>query len=406
MKRILENLKSFIDQKKYFFYIIPLIIYINITLIDTTTTFFNESLMTYKSLIKYLCIGVIIIKILICDMKNYRKNNYIRLIIILIIFSLSSLFSKNRAIIQYFFIILGSYNLDFKKILKYVLIGEGICVLTIIILSVLNVISNRVFGRNNSEVQRYSLGFQYATYPALFVWYLTMLYIYLRGKKTKIYEYIILLLLSIILYRVTNSRNELLFSICAIGIAIVYNKFNIPKLKALVNCMGKYSIIFFSLLSILLMNMYDPGDSKWKKIDSFVSGRLKYSYICKKNYEVKLFGNEMEWIGLSDIYEGKYKESEFFFVDNSYLNILYNYGIIFLILVNFAYFYLINKLSKEKEDFLILVLLLIIMHSFIDPQLVKIIYNIFILQFVNLIFDNEKLFNFSKRKKVLNEQNI
>lgn len=406
MKDIFKNMNLYINEKKYFFYIVPLIIYVNVTLVDTTTTFFNDTFSIYKSFAKYLCIAIIAIKIACCDIKNYKKNNYIRISIILLIFILSSYFSTNRAIIQYFFIILGAYNLDLKKIVKHILIWEGICVLVIVLLALLKYIPNRVFGRSNSKAQRYSLGFQYATYPALFIWYFTMLYLYLRNKKIKIYEYIILLTLNLIMYRVTDSRNELIFSILIIGISIVYNKLEISKVKNIINLFAKYSIIAFSIISILLMNMYNPEDNTWKKIDSFVSGRLKYSYKCKQNYNVKLFGNNMEWIGLSDIYEGKYKESEFFYVDNSYLNILYNYGLVFLILVNFSYYYLIKESVKKKDDFLVVILLLIIMHSFIDPQLIKIIYNVFILLFTKIIFDEKKIIDLSWRKKELNEQDI
>lgn len=406
MKKIFKNINWYVNKNKYFFYIIPLIIYVNVTLIDTTTTFFNDKFSMYKSLIKYVCIAIIAIKIICCDLRNYKRSNYIRMSIILLVFILSSYFSTNRAIIQYFFIILGVHDLDFKRIVKYIMIGEGLCVLFIIMLALLNLIPNRVFGRSNSKVQRYSLGFQYATYPALFIWYFTMLYLYLKQNKIKIYEYIILLTINVTMYIVTDSRNELIFSILVISVSIAYNKMKMPKVKKIVNFFAQYSIITFSVISILLMNLYNPDDNTWKKIDSFVSGRLKYSYKCKQKYDVKLFGNDMEWIGLSDIYEGKYKESEFFYIDNSYLNILYNYGIVFLILVNFSYYYLIKKLVKKKNNFLVAILLLIIMHSFIDPQLIKIIYNIFILLFTEIIFDERKIIDLSWRKKELNEQNI
>ncbi len=408
MNNFLKSIKIFINDKKYFLYVISLIIYINITLIDTTTTFIVERISIYKSLIKYLCLAVIVVKILFCDIKKYSKNTYLRIFILGLIFTLTTIFSTNRAVIQYFVIILGAYDLEFKKIVKYVLIGEGICVLLIIILALCKVIPNRIFGRSNSKVNRYSLGFQYATYPSLFIWYLTMLYIYSRDKNIKIYEYISIGIINIIMYLVTNSRNELLFSIFIIFISIIYNKFQMLKAKKIFNKCAKYSVIFFTLFSILLMNLYNPQSNTWRKIDSFVSGRLRHLYTTKQDYDIKLFGNKMEWIGLSMIYEGKNKESEFFYVDNSYINILYNYGIIVLILVNYGYYYLIKKEEKKEntDNLLIAILFLIIMHSFIDPQLVKIAYNIFILLFVKVIVDDNQIKFKLKRKKEINELGV
>ena len=156
------------------------------------------------------------------------------------------------------------------------------------------------------------------------------------------------------------------------------------------------------------MNLYNPQSNTWRKIDSFVSGRLRHLYTTKQDYDIKLFGNKMEWIGLSMIYEGKNKESEFFYVDNSYINILYNYGIIVLILVNYGYYYLIKKEEKKEntDNLLIAILFLIIMHSFIDPQLVKIAYNIFILLFVKVIVDDNQIKFKLKRKKEINELGV
>lgn len=405
MKKIFKNIQLLIEDKKYFFYVIPLIIYINLTLIDTTTTFFVEQLLPYKSVIKYICVFTIMLKILFCDIKYYTKSNYIKIIILFAIFVTSSIFSGNRAIIQYFVIILGSYNLDFNIIAKQVLIWECICVGIIVVLAILKIIPNRIFDRSNSDVKRYSIGFKYATYPALFVWYLTMLYLYVKTNKIKLFEYILLITINIIMYIVTNSRNELIFSFLIIFISIVYNKFKMNKTKKIVSYFAKYSIIIFTVISILCMVLYNPKNNIWKKMNTLASGRLRLSNECMKEYDIKLFGNKMEWIGLSEIYEGENEESDFFYVDNSYINILYNYGVIFLILVMYSYYYIITKEIEKENYFLISILLVIIMHSFIDPQLVKIAYNIFILLFVQIIFDKKQLKKCFNRRNEVNEQN-
>lgn len=399
MKKILKNIQLLIEDKKYFFYVIPLIIYINLTLIDTTTTFFVDHILPYKSFIKYLCVFVIMLKIVFCDMKHYKKSNYIKIFILLTIFAISSISSGNRAIIQYFIIILGSYNLDFNKIAKQVLIWECICVGIIIIFAILKIIPNRIFDRSNSDVKRYSIGFKYATYPALFVWYLTMLYLYVKKNKIGLFEYILLITINIIMYIVTNSRNELIFSFLIIFISIVYKKFKMNKIKKIVSYFAKYSIVIFTVISILCMVLYNPKNNVWKKMNTLASGRLRLSNECMKKYDIKLFGNKMEWIGLSEIYEGEHEDSEFFYVDNSYINILYNYGIVFLILIIYAYYYVITKEIEKENYFLISILFVIIMHSFIDPQLVKIAYNIFILLFVQIVFDDEQF------KKIFNRRN-
>ncbi|MDE5539861.1 MAG: LicD family protein, partial [Bacilli bacterium] len=92
------------------------------------------------------------------------------------------------------------------------------------------------------------------------------------------------------------------------------------------------------------------------------------------------------------------------YVDNSYINILYQYGILVLILITYGYYKLTKKAIKEKDDYLIYILIILYFHSFLNPQLMLISYNLFVLKFVDILLPKAE--DKKKNKIDSNEENF
>lgn len=390
MKQSMGNILKKINEKKEIIYLTFLSIYLMMTILDLNTVLGESKNSFIISIIKYMCLAGIMVKILVCDVKQYDKKTYIKIAILLILSCIVSFVSNNRIFVQYIILILGAYKIPFGKIVKYALMAEGIIVLIIILLSLINVIPNRIFGRSNSDAVRYSLGFKYATYPSIYVWYFSMLYLYIRKNKIKWWEYTILLIINAIFYAVTDSRNELICSIAIIVLVILFNKIENKRFEKILQLCAKYLMVFCTIISIILAFAYNPQNELMKKTNSILSDRLNLANKALNDYGIKIFGNKINWVGLSLIHYGDYNKSQFNYVDISYLNILINYGIIALALILYGFYRTTDKEIKKGNSFICCFMIIIAIHSIIDPQLFQIVYNIFILLFVNLIVSEKE----------------
>lgn len=385
MKQMYRQLKNKVIKNKEVIYITSLGIFLISTILSSNTQIGESSVSIITTLSRYLSLTIVIIKILMCDIQQYNKSTWIRIGVLCFISIIVGKVSDSRLLFQYLVLILGSYKVNFDKVAKSALIIEATTVSVIILLAITNVIPNRVFGRTNNDVIRYALGFKYSTYPAIYMWYFTTLYLYIKKEKISWCQYSVLAVINIIFYIITDSRTEL---ICSLGIILItisfYNCHN-KKIKMFFANITKYSVIIFTIICVCITIGYNPKISFMNKLNKALSGRLSLAQKGMENFGITIFGNKIEWIGLSLVYSGVNTAKEFNFVDIAYLNILYNYGLVTLIIILYFFCGVTKKQIEKSNTYFCCTMLIIAIHGIINPQLFQITYNIFILLFVELI---------------------
>ena len=90
------------------------------------------------------------------------------------------------------------------------------------------------------------------------------------------------------------------------------------------------------------------------------------------------------------MYSGLITKAEMNFVDCSYMKIMFEYGIVGIGLLIFGYLKLFNIEEVKKDNILILVLLNINLHSFLDPQFLALPFNIFLIMLCYVIFSKKE----------------
>lgn len=402
----LNRLKKIIINNCDIIYSLLIVIYICTSIITTEFVYANMIPKLIFSLTRYGILFFCLLKIIFIDIKNYSKKEYIISFSLLMLLCLVTFITKNRALLQLFILILASYNVNFKKVMKSVLFFQSLFVLIIILGSIFGLLPNREYGRANNVI-RYSLGFKFSTYSSLFIWALTTLYLYYRKDKLKIIEYILLFIVNLIFYIFTNTRMELFCSTIIIILFYLQQKGYLKIFYKFIGIVAKYLMIVLASLSLLLAITYNKENKIMYKLNIFTSGRLSLSKRGFENYGITLFGNHIKWTGLSQVYEGTAQKNEYDYVDCSYLNILYQYGIIILLLVIYAFYKLACKSVKEKDYYMQYILILLAFHSFINPQLLLISYNLFLLLLVDIILPSKEKgikTNKNNRKKIVNKK--
>lgn len=338
------------------------------------------------TLLRLLCVAIVAGKIIAVDIKKYSSASFVGVSFLGLFLCLSAVLSANTSYVQFFILILGSFQIPFKKIAKTVLIFELALVLVIILLNATGILHDpySTFGRNNSDVVRYNFGFKHNTLPQFF-WYFTMLFLYIKGKKTKLWMFPLLFVFNIVVYHFTDSRNEFLCTILVIILAFVYRYFYHEKLNKLIAMVARGIMPFFTAVFFAMSILYSSHDSFLRFVNHALSGRLFYTQKTIFVEGIHLFAQKITWVGLASVQMGLYDMVDYNYVDSSYLRILINYGIILFALLMIAYFF-VAKYDYEKNDgYFCWIMIILALHSMISPQLMMIAYNIFMLKIVDVI---------------------
>ena len=148
-------------------------------------------------------------------------------------------------------------------------------------------------------------------------------------------------------------------------------------------------------LSLWIAMMFNGNSLVWAKANSFLNGRLRLGHEGLDKYGITLFGQPIKWVGnglqvLLHGYTGEYN-----YVDSSYLQILYQYGCLFLILVLFAFSAMIYMSVKMEKYYLTWILLIIVLYCITEPRLINLAYNPFILLCATECIEYNKVRRFS-----------
>ena len=148
-------------------------------------------------------------------------------------------------------------------------------------------------------------------------------------------------------------------------------------------------VILF-IVAILITVLYINKTSLGLKLDQILSGRLKYTSEAFERYQLTPFGQNIKWNGWGGhgyIEENDFLSSEYNFVDISYARILFDYGIITTILILYMYTKVLIENYNKKNYWMCFTLIFVLIWSFVEPYIVYIGKNIFVLTF-GIIINN------------------
>ena len=215
------------------------------------------------------------------------------------------------------------------------------------------------------------------------------IYIYIYYKRIKIIDYIVLMFSSFIVYYFSNSRTAQIGIIVLIILTFFYNKGTIQQLLKLKLISGilRYLFIILTLMSYILGILYINENQSTISINSLVSNRIKMIAMFIDDYDVTLFGNNLELLGTKAALE---KGEVAKVLDNSYIKIILQYGILVYIMMASFFVRGIKKAEKEGDYILIILFTLFCIYGIMENVLVLLQYNIFLLYFSQVIYNKEE----------------
>ncbi len=236
----------------------------------------------------------------------------------------------------------GAYVNRERFIKHYVAIAAATCIL-IFLLYCFGVFHNIVIGRDTDDVNRLYLGFNYTNFAANYLFHICVAYFFVKKKGINLVETVIFLGLNLYLYKLTDTQGAyyIMYGLIALLwiIRILPTLFKYRYFKVITTWIMPVCAIVITVVTYL----YSPGNTFLSTLNRLLTSRLELGKEAMEKYGLKLFGTVTEWkTGLEYRDDGTY-----FYVDASYLNIAFTFGVVVLILIMIGY--MLTGRQKHRE---------------------------------------------------------
>lgn len=230
-------------------------------------------------------------------------------------------------------LIIGAHNIRFTKILKVYLCVAVTALLAVMVLALTGVIENLVFYRAGRA--RISFGMSYPTDFSAMVFFLISSWIWLREDRLTWWEIGGVAVLAALLYIFCEARNTVM---CLVLLVICLGALKLRRRQAeragrtfrmsrwaRIVCTWAMPVLALAILA--LSYGYNSESGLMAFLNKLLSGRLALGRQAFETYAMSGFGQDvyMQGLGLTNgVVE------DYFFLDSSYVNILFCYGIVTL----------------------------------------------------------------------------
>ena len=304
--------------------------------------------------------------------KMRVSYKYLILSILLLLSGVLVYFQTNRLnFLVYSMLLVLLVNVDMKVVLRNYVVVAGILVVGVFLLSLVGIVPNLQY--NRAGVIRNSFGFIYPTDFASHCFYLFLAISYLLKDKFIWTRSLFGVLLSAFIIKYCDARLNALSILLATVIFIYFYYSKEKKLK--IFALFPYSAVIFASIVTYLSYKFSWSNPFLVTVNKLITGRLALGRNAFDTFGVHLFGTRnVQFIG-----SGGKTESVigYNYVDSSYVQMLFTYGIVPVVLLIIIYVVASRKQYKDGQYLLVAILSLIAFNCMIEAFWFVPTYNIF-----------------------------
>lgn len=278
--------------------------------------------------LKGLAFALVVLKMALSDFSSSIGRVFAVLLILAASF-LTMRVGGYAAPLQFLIMVAGAADVDFDRIARLFLWTSVVLTLATIAAALAGVVENVSVPRGEGTV--YSYGFYYSTEFSAHVLAISIAWIYVNRERLSAKVYVPVVVWSSAVFLLTNGRLSFFLTLLMVLAAAVVDKrakasgagYAYPKLL-------KLSFFLMAAISIVLMVVYQGG-GLLGVLNDVLTNRLYYAHEGYLNYGVTLFGQQIQmtgWGGGRTVWAENY-----FYIDNSYANILLRFGAVSLLIV-------------------------------------------------------------------------
>ena len=334
-----------------------------------STTMLDRTFFQVKVNFLFLVVLLLGLRFLYKMRVSYK---YLILSILLLLSGVLVYFQTNRLnFLVYSMLLVLLVNVDMKVVLRNYVVVAGILVVGVFLLSLIGMIPNLQY--NRAGVIRNSFGFIYPTDFASHCFYLFLAISYLLKDKFIWTRSLFGVLLSAFIIKYCDARLNALSILLATVIFIYFYYSKEKKLK--IFALFPYSAVVFASIVTYLSYKFSWSNPFLVSVNKLITGRLALGRNAFDTFGVHLFGTRnVQFIG-----SGGKTESVigYNYVDSSYVQMLFTYGIVPVVLLIVIYVVASRKQYKDGQYLLVAILSLIAFNCMIEAFWFVPTYNIF-----------------------------
>lgn len=334
-----------------------------------STTMLDRTFFQVKVNFLFLVVLLLGLRFLYKMRVSYK---YLILSILLLLSGGLVYFQTNRLnFLVYSMLLVLLVNVDMKVVLRNYVVVAGILVVGVFLLSLVGMVPNLQY--NRAGVIRNSFGFIYPTDFASHCFYLFLAVSYLLKDKFIWTRSLFGVLLSAFIIKYCDARLNALSILLATVIFIYFYYSNGKKLK--IFALLPYSAVVFASIVTYLSYKFSWSNPFLVSVNKLITGRLALGRNAFDTFGVHLFGTRnVQFIG-----SGGKTESVigYNYVDSSYVQMLFTYGIVPVVLLLIIYVVASRKQYKDGQYLLVAILSLIAFNCMIEAFWFVPTYNIF-----------------------------
>ena len=288
----------------------------------------------------------------------FRLKELLIIIFAGLITAVSSWKSGDLSFFVYFICIVALKNIEFDTILVRIIAIQFISILLILILFKMNIIPERVSERLG--IIRHSFGFNHPGHLPTFCLFIFMGATYLIKDRFKLYMFIPMITIMIVLNKLTDGRTSFFCFIIFCTLYVFNRYFDLSKI---INFLNVFLPSFFVLLSVYITR-FMTRNKIYYELDLLLSGRFSFMNYFYNNYGISILGQKLN---IFTTYESELNVGVTTQVlDNLYLGLLIKYGLLFCVIFLLFLFFLERCLYSKKEYTLMIILLVVLVYSLIS----------------------------------------
>ena len=274
-------------------------------------------------------------------------------------------------------LIYSAKNVSFEKILKVTVILQAIVFAVTVHCSQIGIIEDYIWNIYVIKRNRHGLGYTHTLLGCHFVLFMSVILVVLIGKIT-VSMSLYIILTNYVMYMYTDSRVSMLGALLFIVFAWIARGCT-AWMKPGRWLSAAVSVVpaLFAGGSFVMILFYNSNISWMSKWNLFLNRRLEYSNTAWGNYGMTLFGQKIKWVGESTMKNTP--DLAYNFVDNAYMQSMFNYGILFVILLCAGFGIVLYRNMQKGNYLMVAALAIVLVHGLLNPQLVELAYNPFLL---------------------------
>lgn len=309
--------------------------------------------------------------------RRYDFRDLIGLLI-LALFAYIANRNESATVAAGYLLIFAARDMDYKKIFRYAIATTIAGILVIYYASMQGFITSGTW--MEGTIVRHAFGFIYPLVIPAYLLNIGMMTFAVREEKVAWWQIVILLIFTERTYRWCKADlSSGLMVVLLVAMVVVRSH---PEIINSEHPFWRYTdrlaVWIFPiaiLVSIVLARFYNSDNSWMRWLDEITRSRLSLPHAALQKYGVKLWGQQMWFVGAGLDNFGNEVSGSYDYVDNVFINLLIRYGIVFVVISLFLIVLTMEYCRFHHMRIIVWLFCLMAVHGLLEDKVQMVYFN-------------------------------